>query len=321
MAATERIWLTALALAFAFVSGANDGVTLAATSARSRAMAPLVALGVLAVAVGAVPLVLGTGVAGTVAHGLVSFERSDGQLAFLCAGLCALVVVLTLSRRGLPTSLTMALTGAIVGAGLGAGLPTRWSTVAAVLLSGVVAPIVSGLLAYLLAPGTRTLLGARRRCRGARALQLVAYLGQCIAYGVNDGEKLVALLAVASAAPGGAVRASAGGQALLAGAFAAGGLLFLRRTATRVAGQMVRASEEGTLAAVVAATVAVVGGAAAGMPLSSTQATTAALLGGSARLVPWGVRWQQVRSIGLAWALTLPLATGLAFGAGLLIRR
>lgn len=302
------------------MSGANDGVTLAATSARSRAMPPLVALGVLAVAVGAVPLVLGTGVAGTVAHGLVSFEHSDGQLVFLCAGLCALVVVLALSRRGLPTSLTMALTGAIVGAGLGAGLPTRWSTVAAVLISGVTAPLVSVLLAYLLAPGTRALLGTRPRRRRARVLQIVAYLGQCIAYGVNDGEKLVALLAVASTAPGGSVGASTGGQALLALAFAVGGLLYLRRTATRVAGQMARVGEEGTLAAVVAATIAVVGGAGAGMPLSSTQATTAALLGGSARLVPWGVRWQQVRSIGLAWAITLPSATALAFGAGLLTR-
>lgn len=319
---THHAGLVLLALAFSFASGANDGVTLAATSARSRAMPPLAAIGLLAVAVGSVPLLLGTGVASTVAHGLVSFEHSDGQAVFVDAVASSLAVVLALSRRGLPTSLTMALTGAIVGAGIGAGLPTRWATIGAVLASGVAAPVLSLALAFVLARPVRLLLGAgSRRRRRARLAQRAAFLVQCVAYGANDAEKLPALLAIAAGPmAGGAVQASAGGQALLAVAFAAGALVFVRKTSARVAGQMARVGDDGTLSAVVAATATVLGGSGVRMPLSSTQATTSALLGSSARLEPWSVRWQEVRSIGVAWVTTLPSAFGLACLAGLLVR-
>lgn len=318
---TAHVGLIALALAFAFASGANDGVTLAATSARSRALPPLAAIGLLVVAVGGVPLLIGTGVASTVAHGLVSFERSDGKAVFADAVVSSLVVVLALSRRGLPTSLTMGLTGAIVGAGLGAGLPTRWSTIGAVFASGVAAPVVSFALAFALARPVRLLLGVgERRRRRARLAQIAAFLAQSLAYGANDAEKLPALFALAGGSVAGSVRASGFGQLLLALAFGVGALVYLRRISARVAVQMARVDDDGTLSAIVAATASVLAGSGVRMPLSSTQATTAALLGGSARLEPWGVRWQEVRAISLAWATTLPFTFALAFLAGLLVR-
>jgi len=305
------------------VSGGNDGVTLASTSARSRALPPLAAIALLTIAVGATPLVLGAGVAGTVAHGLVSFERTDGRLVFVDAVLSSLAIVLSLSRRGLPTSLTMALTGSLVGAGFGAGLPTRWATIGAVVVSGVLAPVVSLALALALARPLRALLGGgSERRRRARLAQLSAFAGQCVAYGANDAQKLPALLALASGpAAVASLHAQVTGQLLLAVAFAAGALAHLRRVSARVAGQMARAGDAGTLSALVAATAAVLGGSALRMPLSSTQATTAGLLGGSARLEPWRVRWDEVRSIALAWATTLPSAFGLALLGGLFCRR
>ncbi len=309
----------ALAFGFAFASGANDGATLASASARSGAMSPLTGVLVLALAAGAVPLAAGAAVARTLAHGLVSFEQAGGQGVLACAVAGALVVVLTLSRRGLPTSLTMALTGAIIGAGIGARLPTHWAAVLDVLGAGLLSPLLSLAVAYLLAAPVRRIVSSgtlgRRR---ARRMQVVAFLAAAVAYGANDAQKLVALLAVAMATTG-PPRPVAVWQLGLAATFAAGALLFVRRVGARVAGQMSPVEDDGTLSALAGSTISVLGGAVLGLPLSSTQAVTSALLGSSARLMPSRVRWRAVRAIGGGWVLTLPSAVALgALGGELL---
>lgn len=321
MAAAEHVLLYVAALSTCVVSGANDGATLAATSSRSGALSPLAAVALLSLTAAAAPLVVGTKVATTIAHGLVSFESDGGQLAFLAAVAVTLGVVAVLALRGRPTSLTMALTGAIVGVGVGDGLPTRLTTALGVLVAGIVAPFLSLAVAYALAPFARRVLGAGPRTeRRGRRLGVLAFAAQSIAYGANDAEKLVAILAVAGGARAGAVRASAGGELAVALCFGLGALVSIRTLAPRLRTGLGRARQDGTLAAVAGATTSVLGGALVGLPLSSTQAVTAALLGGSARLVPWSVRWQAVREIALAWVLTLPLALGVGALVGIVLR-
>ncbi len=317
----EHVALFFAALAMCAVSGANDGATLAATSSRSGAFSPLAGIAALSLAAGAAPLIVGTKVAATLAHGLVSFESGGGRLAFLAAVAIALLVVAALAQRGLPTSLTMALSGAIVGVGLGDNLPTRLSTALGVLGAGMLAPLVALFLAFGLAPALRRALGSRDTAvvRGRR-LGVVAFLAQSLAYGANDAEKLVAILAVANGAGTARVHATLGGQAVIALCFALGALTSIRAIAPRLTTGMARAGQDGTLSASIGATAAVLGGAVVGMPLSSTQAVTAALLGGSARLSPWSVRWQPVRQIALAWVATLPLALGLGALVGAIER-
>ena len=313
--------LVVAALAFAFMSGANDGATLAATSARTGAFSPLTAVLLLAAATGAVPLLIGGGVATTLAHGLVTFEADRGRLAFLGAVASSLAVVLALSRRGLPTSLTLSLTGGIVGVGVGAQLAPRWSTIGTVLAAGLLGPMVSVAVSFLLARRLRVALGTgateRRRARGLARLEILVL---SFAYGANDAEKVVALLAIATGASVNPVRPFLTGQAAVAAVFAIGALLSLRRVAARVTEQMVRVRQPTALAALLSASAVVFGGASAGMPLSSTQATTAGLFGGVARLTPSQVRWSQARSIGAAWVLTLPSSVALGALFGLLLR-
>ncbi len=318
MAATEHLLLFAAALSTCVVSGSNEGATLAATSSRSGALAPLESIALLSIFAGVTPLLVGTKVATTIAHGLVSFEAHGGQLAFLLAAGVALGVVAVLAHRGLPTSLTMALTGAIVGVGVGDRLPTRLATALGVLVAGIAAPFVSLAIAYLLAPLARLVLGTGLRAeRRGRPLGVLSFLAESVAYGANGAEKLVAILAVADGTRGGAVRATPLNAVLIAVCFALGALSSIRVMAPRLGPGLARAGPDNTLAAVVGATVSVFGGAVVGIPLSSTQAVTAALLGGSARLVPWSVRWQAVREIAMAWVLTLPLALGAGALGGL----
>ncbi|MHB1613195.1 MAG: inorganic phosphate transporter, partial [Actinomycetes bacterium] len=115
--------LLVAALAYAVACGANDGGMLVGLATRTGTIPPLLATVTMVVAVIAGPFVIGTTVANTLAHGLVSAAapRRSGTVLVL-AVLVSVLVVLVLSRWGLPTSLTLALVGGIVGAGLGAGL-------------------------------------------------------------------------------------------------------------------------------------------------------------------------------------------------------
>lgn len=186
--------LVAAAFATAFVSGSNDGATLVSVNTRTTTVAPLAAMVVLSALVGLGPFLVGTAVATTVARGLVAFERTGGTLAFLVAVLCALAIVFFLSHRGMPTSVTLALTGTIVGAGVGFGLPVHWTTVGAVLLAGLVAPLGAGLAGYVVASLEHALKPPALPPRIRHNAERAGFLLECFAYGSNDAEKLVAIL-------------------------------------------------------------------------------------------------------------------------------
>lgn len=316
-----EILLVAMALAFAFVSGANDGATLAAMGTRTGALSTLAGVSILVVAVGAVPAAVGTGVATTLAHGLVAFEEHGGRLAFLLAVASALLVVVVLTRRGLPTSVTLALTGAIVGVGVGAGLSVTWTTVVPVLVAGLLGPFCVFGVGFLLAPAIRRGLGSPSAPeRRSRVLQRLGFLLQSLAYGANDAEKMVAFMAIATGASLNPVHANVVDQIVLAACFGAGSLVAVRRLSARVTEQMVRVRNESSLSALVASSGVVLAGSALGIPLSSTQSATAGLLGGSGRLTPYRIRPQQVTALLVAWAVTLPTAGLLAGLCGLAVR-
>lgn len=321
MEATLGVGLIVAALGFALVSGANDGATLGATGARAASLSMLPALVLLAVAVGVVPVLVGTSVATTLARGLVSFDRLGGRLAFLAAVVAGLAVVALLSRRGMPTSVTLALAGGILGSGLGAGLPLHWETTTVVVAAGVLGPVLAAGLGYLLAPSARLALGPlSRRPRRSRLVRRSGFVLQSFAYGANSAEKLVAFVAVASGASLDPVRTALWSQLAVAACFVLGAAVAVGRTSLRVTDQMVRASPEGALSALVASSVLVLAGAAVGLPVSSTQGLTAALIGASARLTPNRVRPGQVVSLALAWSLTLPAAVAGGVLLGSLVR-
>ncbi len=192
--------LLASASGFAVVSGANDGATLTAMGTRTRRISPAVAIVVLAALVAVGPFLVGTAVATTLAHRLVSFEGGEGRMALLAAVISSLVVVFALNRRGTPTSLTPSLTGGIVGAGLGAGLPVQWPAIAVVLAVGLAAPLLSvpaGWLVYKAMGGPVGAFIARHWINGA---QRTGYLLLALAYSANDAQKMVAIVAIGTSA-------------------------------------------------------------------------------------------------------------------------
>jgi inorganic phosphate transporter, PiT family len=304
--------LLASTAGFALMSGANDGATLVAMGTRTRIVRPEVGIAILVVTVALGPLLVGTAVATTLAHRLVSFGGEDGRVALLAAVVTSLLVVFILTRRGTPTSLTLALTGGIVGAGLGAGLPVQWPTVSKVLLIGIAAPLLSipaGWLVYEIMRGPAGRFIARHFIGET---QYVGYLLQCLAYSANDAQKMVAIVAIGSAAQLDPVTATVRGQLAIAVLFGAGILLTVRVMASRVGEGVMYIRTPHFIATSIGSSCVVLATSALGVPVSSTQAATGAAVGSGVATSPFSLRWKEVSRIGLAWVITLPISIVLA---------
>lgn len=316
-----EVTLVAVAAVFAVFTGVNDGAALVVTSFKIDAVRPLAVLAALTTAVVLAPALFGTQVATTLAHRLVAFQGPDAPVAVLLSTASASIVVVVLSRRGLPTSLTLALVGGIVGVGVGGGLPVSWPWVLVVLLLGIAAPLV-GLVAALGITRVwrrvplRTPLG-----RQARHAHRVGLTLQAFAYGANDGQKMLGVFALASPAGLRAGRVDAPGWMLLTtgGLFLLGTLLGMRRNGTRLGLAVRTLTPVDAVTAQLSAGLVVTGSAALGAPASMTQVLTGALVGSG---LAGRVRWQHAMAIVTAWLLTLPLVVALvAVPAALLIRR
>jgi inorganic phosphate transporter, PiT family len=320
MPPTDTLLLAALAFAFAVVNGVNDGSTLVATGLRVSALRPLGAIALLVVALAAVPPLLGTAVATTLANRLVDFRGPAAEAALASAVASATLVSWGLARAGLPTSLTLSLMGGIAGAGVGAGLPVAWGTVALVLAVAAVAPFAGGVLAFVLS-GLPV-----RLPRGIAPQRLVGHAHrlafglQCLSYGANDGQKMLAVFAVLTAAsiPGQAVPTPAPMLAAIAAGFLAGVVAGLPKVAATIARGVTIARPYHAVVAEASSAAAVLGSAALGVPVSMTQALAGGLVGVGSRAGIGRVRWQVVVRLAAAWVVTLPSA-GLVAGVGALL--
>lgn len=298
--------------AFAALNGANDGASLTSLGLTVRGLSPVTALTALGVAVAAVPLVFGTAVASTLTARLVVFDGTAGRRTLLAAIVAAVVVTLALSVRGLPTSITLALIGGIGGAGVGAGLAVAWKAIALVLLAAAAAPAAGGLVALGAARLARWLpsrSGVHLRVRRAHA---VAFGALCLAYGANDGQKILAVFALVIGVSGGRVEADPLALAVGGALFVAGGVLGLRRYARTIGGGVIPARPEQAVLTEASAATVVLAMAAVGAPVSMTQSVAGGLVGAAWTTGRRRVRWRMVLRIAFAWVLTLPAAFVLA---------
>lgn len=305
------IALLVVAAVFALVNGANDGSALVATGLKIPSVRPLSAIVLLCLAIAVVPLVVGTRVATTLADRLVGFTGPGGQPALAIAVLAAIGVVVLLAGRGLPTSLTLAIVGGITGAGLGWGLPVAWDVVGLVVALGAAAPIVGAAAAFVVVRLADRVPVVPHAGPGLRRSHRIAYALQCVAYAANDGQKMIAVFAVAGGAAG-QVEASPPQLAAIAALFGLGLLLGIRRVAGTLTGGVLAVRPRHAVSAELAAAGAVLGSAALGAPVSMTQAVASALVGAGVSDTYHKVRWAAASRIVLAWVLTLPTAVAVA---------
>lgn len=316
---TDQVLLLAAAAVFAFVNGVNDGGALLSIGLSVRTVRPLVGLVLLATAVVVAPVLFGTAVATTLATRLVGFEGDDGRAALLVAVAASIAVTLLLARRGLPTSLTLGLVGAMAGVGAGAGIPVAWTLVVVVLLAAAAAPLLGLAMGRAL-----TLLAARLPARKVLLLRVrrwhtIGFLLLCIAYGTNDGQKMLAVFAIAASPVVGQVDLVAWQLAAVAACFFVGAAVGLPRFALTLGSGVlpIRPTEAATTELSAGAVVLATG--VAGAPVSMTQAASGALVGAGVGRGYGAIRWDAAARIGGAWAVTLPCAFVVAAVAAYLL--
>ena len=315
----------AVACLYGFISGFNDGGNLLASFTAGRVISPRLGSLLLA-AVVAGPLLLGLAVAQTIGTSVIDLG-GQGELGFVLITLSSLAVVLLSWRLGIPTSMTLALVGAMLGWVLSSGslAAIRWPGVARVALGmplSAGAGLAFALLIYRL---VRRALGGLPHATVLALARLQVLTGalQAFAYGANDMEKTVGLVAVARVLPsvGHAVTFSDGPPVLLASAlFVAGGILGGWGVARRVGFGVFRARPAQALAQQLATGAVVAALALAGAPVSTTQTIDAGLIGVGAAHRASAVRWGVVREMLASWLLTLPLALLLAGAVHLALR-
>lgn len=310
---------------FGLVSGFNDGGNLMASFTSGRLITPRVAALLLLAAL-AGPLVLGTAVAQTVGTNIIDLH-GQGEFAYVLIMLSALVVVLLSWRVGVPTSMTLALVGAMLGwvAANGEVEQVRWSGVARILLGIPISVLGGGLLALALYAGSRRVLGSRPHASilSLARFQFATAGIQAFAYGANDMEKSVGLIAVALSFPNHGQPLVFSSPAPIIGAFIlffTGAILGGWRVARRIGFGVLKVRPMQALAQQLASGSVVSVLAIAGAPVSMTQTIDGGLVGVGAALRASSIRWGIVREMVGSWLLTLPLAVVLAALLHLVIR-
>ncbi|HEV2033653.1 MAG TPA: anion permease [Candidatus Dormibacteraeota bacterium] len=298
---------------FGLVAGFNDGGNLMASFASGRFITPRVAAVLLMFCVIG-PLALGTAVAQTIGTSVIDL-KGEGELGFALITLAPLSVVLLSWRLGIPTSMTLALVGGMLGWVVAAGdqRAIHWGGVSRVLIGMPVSVLGGGILALVVYAAIRRYLGSMSHgsILGLARFQLATAAIQAFAYGANDMEKTVGLIAVSMSFHNHAHAAVFFGPAPIIGAF----LLFLlgalfggSRIARRVGFGVLKVRPMQALAQQLASGSVVSALAIAGAPVSMTQTIDGGLVGVGAALRASSIRWGIVREMVGSWLLTLPLA-------------
>jgi PiT family inorganic phosphate transporter len=305
-----------LAVVFAVLVGRNDGAPLVALAIRSshrRSWWPPVALAAATVLVPAA----GYHAVATTLSDMFSASAGTAGLGLAVLLVSTIATLLISTATGIPTSITLALVGASAGAQLAGGV-LEVDRVLRILVLAAVGPVV----AYLLALAVTRLVTLSRGPqleRTVRRQQTVGFVATALAYGANDGQKILAVFSVLS---GSSVSEAAGGPrvaGLVIACFCAGTMLGLRRSTDGLRQGVLHPKPYQVASTLWASASAVLLGSVLAAPMSMTQSVTGALIG-SAPPREWRrVRWEQSRRIVLAWLWTLPVASAAGWGLTLAI--
>jgi PiT family inorganic phosphate transporter len=270
-------------------------------------------------------LLVGTAVASTIA-GIVTVPPSRVVGVIGSGVLGAVLWNLATWWRGLPSSSGHALAGGLVGSALAeAGLhAVRWGGlqgwkpvgVFGLLIALAVSPVIGLLFGFAFARlNQRVLRRATRRVEAPiRAGEWAMSAALSFGHGANDGQKAMGVVAALLLATGHLQTFSvplwvklACGVALTVGTLM-GGWRIVRTVGRRI----FRLAPIDGFASQSASTAVILAASYAGAPVSTTHVVATSVVGVGAGRDRWAhVRWQVVRSMGLAWLATLPAAAAL----------
>jgi PiT family inorganic phosphate transporter len=322
----ELVLVIVLALGFDYTNGFHDAANAIASAVSTRALSLRAALSLAAV-MNMIGALAGTGVAVTVAKGIIDTPRTESGLAVVGAALVgAILWNLTTWYFGLPSSSSHALIGGMVGAALASATTVHWSGVLEkVVIPMVVSPLVGLGLGFLVMIG---IMWAARRANPHRAgrlfrrAQIVSASSLALGHGLQDAQKSMGIIVLALVVTGHqqdfhvplwVIMACA--TALAAGTWS-GGLRIMRTLGRRI---FHLTPPHGFAAEISAATVLYLTAFVFAAPVSTTHVVTSAVMGVGATRRRTAVRWSVAGDIAIGWVLTFPGAALIAAVAYLVL--
>jgi PiT family inorganic phosphate transporter len=262
----------------------------------------------------------GTGVAVTIAKGVIATPHTTGGLEVVGAALVgAILWNITTWYFGLPSSSSHALIGGLVGAALASSTEVQWMCVVdKVAIPMVLSPIVGLTLGYLV---MLVLMWVFRRANAHRAgrmfrrAQLVSASSLAFGHGLQDAQKSMGVIVLALVVTGyqddytvpfWVILLCA--SALAAGTWS-GGLRIMRTLGRRIFNLT---PPHGFAAELSAAAVLYTTAFAFAAPVSTTHVVTSAIMGVGATTRRSAVRWSVAGDIAIGWILTAPGAATIA---------
>ncbi|MCD6202878.1 MAG: inorganic phosphate transporter [Methanophagales archaeon] len=328
------IAITALALVYDFLNGANDSANAIATVIATKALTPLKALA-LASFFNVLGALAFTAVAKTIGKGIIPPEALPTKtfLMVLISGLAgAIIWTYVCTTFGIPISVTHSLVGAILGAGIVAGGTgiVQWRVltdkVFIAIMLGPFAGFVAGALLFSLinwvlfrffktTPATRTE-------RGFKKLQIISSSFMAFSHGMNDTQNSMGII-TAALITGGFIFVEHPEQfpvpwwvKILCGSVMALGTFLMGWRVIRTMGwRLTKLEPKHGFAAETGAGLAVVAVSLAGMPASTTHVIGSAVIGGTFFQSLQRIRWPEVWRMVTAWVITIPLAAAIGGAA------
>jgi PiT family inorganic phosphate transporter len=309
----------ALALSFDFTNGFHDAANAVASVVSTRALSLRAALTMGAV-MNLLGALLGTGVAVTVATGVIDTPTGQAALGVVFVALTgAIAWNLVTWYFGLPSSSSHALIGGLVGAGLASGTAVHWGgVVGKVVVPMVVSPVLGLVLGYLLMVGVLWLFRRARYHRverGFRYAQIASAAGLALGHGLQDAQKTMGLIVLALLTTGRQHDVHVPLWVVLACAFAlAAGSYSGGRRIMRTLGRGIfpLTPPHGFIAELTGSLVLYVTAFVFAAPVSTTHVITSAVMGVGTTRRASAVRWAVAENIVTGWLLTLPAAASVA---------
>src|SRR6266545_5982244 len=313
-------------VAFAFTNGFHDAANAIATLVATRGASPGAAIALAAVFNLLGPLLLGAAVANTI--GTIVDVPAAQTVEVVGAALTAAVTWNVITwRRGLPSSSSHALVGGLVGAGVvevGIGA-VNWGGVGGGHPTGVIGALVALAISPVLGFGAAWAMeravrrGLRRvTTRANRPVLRAQWLTSgwlAFSHGANDAQKAVGVLAVLLLANGTtrSLAVPVWTKLACAAALTAGTALGGWRIVKTIGRRIFRIRPVDGLVSQTSSAAVILVASLLGAPASTTQVVSSSVVGvGVGRRRYRHVGWGVVRSILLAWVITLPAAALLA---------
>ncbi|MBO0886907.1 MAG: inorganic phosphate transporter [Acidimicrobiales bacterium] len=302
-----------VALGFDFTNGFHDSALAVAVSITTRALRPAAALG-MAAGLNVVGALVATGVATTVAKGIIAIPDSTHGLVVVFSALVGGIGWNLLTwAQGLPSASTHALIGGLVGAALASSTGVIWhGLLINVVLPMFVSPAIGLALGYVLMLAIMWVFRQGRPAlvnRRFRIGQIFSSGAMAFAHGTQDAQKTMGLITLALLTTGHLSHFMIPYWVILAAATAmglgtlAGGWRIIRTLGNRITPLD---PPRAFVAQTAASAVLLASAYGYAMPVSSTHLMTSSVVGAGATRRLSAVRWGTAQQIGFAWLLTLP---------------